>query len=92
MRGTCCSLDIAFTPVRSSPARACACLNGFIGCRICHYETSMEVVVRFGSRVGGTLAVAQVIRDGIFSKVSILVTKLIGAERESFARALVTGC
>ena len=52
----------------------------------------MEVVVRFGSRVGGTLAVAQVIRDGIFSKVSILVTKLIGAERESFARALVTDC
>lgn len=28
MRGICYSLDSAFTPVRSNPARGCACLNG----------------------------------------------------------------
>lgn len=54
--------------------------------------SSMEVVVRSGSRSRDTLAVAQVIRDGSFSNVSILVTKVIGAEREGFARALMTDC
>lgn len=55
-------------------------------------ETSMEVIVRSGGAAGGTLAVAQVIRDGVFSSVSILVTSLIGAERGGFARALMAGC
>lgn len=55
-------------------------------------ETSMEVIVRSGGASGGTLAVAQVIRDGVFSSVSILVTSLIGAERGGFARALMAGC
>lgn len=55
-------------------------------------ETSMEVVVRSGGGSGGTLAVAQIVRDGVFSSVSILVTALIRAERGSFARALVAGC
>ena len=55
-------------------------------------ETSMEVVVRSGGRSGATLAVAQIIREGVFSSVSILVTALIRAEREGFARALVAGC
>lgn len=52
----------------------------------------MEVIVRSGGASGGTLAVAQVIRDGVFSSVSILVTSLIGAERGGFARALMAGC
>ena len=55
-------------------------------------ETSMEVVVRSGSRSGDTLAVAQVIRDGSFSNVSILVTKLVRADGDGFARALMAGC
>ena len=55
-------------------------------------ETSMEVVVRSGGGSGRTLAVAQIIREGVFSSVSILVTALIRAEREGFARALVAGC
>ena len=55
-------------------------------------ETSMEVVVRSGSRSGDTLGVAQVMRDGSFSNVSILVTVLAGADREGFARALMAGC
>lgn len=55
-------------------------------------ERSMEVVVRSGSASGGTLAVAQIVRDGVFSSVSILVTALVRAEREGFARALVAGC
>lgn len=52
----------------------------------------MEVIVRSHSASGGTLAVAQIIRGGVFSTVSILVTALIGAEREGFARALMAGC
>ena len=55
-------------------------------------ESSMEVIVRSGGASGGTLAVAQVIRDGVFSSVSILVTRLIGAGREGFARALMADC
>ena len=55
-------------------------------------ETSMEVVVRSGSRSGDTLAVAQVIRDGTFSNVSIMVTSLIGADRKGFASALMASC
>ena len=52
-------------------------------------ESGMEVVVR-GS--GGTLAVAKILRDGTFSNVNILVTRMIGSDRSGFARALVAGC
>lgn len=52
-------------------------------------DSGMEVIVR--SR-GGTLAVAQIVRDGIFSSITILVTRLIGADRGGFARALMAGC
>ena len=52
-------------------------------------ESGMEVVVR-GS--GGTLAVAKILRDGTFSSVNVLVTKLIGGDRAAYARSLVSGC
>jgi hypothetical protein len=52
-------------------------------------ESGMEVVVRGSS---GILAVAKILRDGTFSSVNILVTKLIGSDRSGFARALVAGC
>lgn len=52
-------------------------------------ESSMEVVVR--SR-GETLAVAQVHNDGVFSAVSIWVSKMVRADREGFARQLMTDC
>lgn len=55
-------------------------------------QSGMEVVVRSQSGSGGTLAVAQILRDGIFSNVTVLVTKLIGADRGGFARALMAGC
>lgn len=54
--------------------------------------SGMEVVVRSRSGSGGTLAVAQILRDGIFSSVSILVTRLIGSDRAGFANALMAGC
>lgn len=52
-------------------------------------ESGMEVVVR-GS--GGVLAIAKILRDGIFSSVNVLVTKLIGGDRAAYARSLVSGC
>lgn len=52
-------------------------------------ESGMEVIVR-GS--GGVLAVAKILRDGTFSSVNILVTKMIGSDRSGFARALLAGC
>ena len=52
-------------------------------------ESGMEVVVR-GS--GGVLAVAKILREGTFSSVNILVTRMIGSDRSGFARALVAGC
>jgi len=55
-------------------------------------QSGMEVVVRSQSGSGGTLAVAQILRDGIFSSVSILVTRLIGTDRAAFANALMAGC
>jgi len=54
--------------------------------------SGMEVMVRSLSGSGGTLAVAQIVRDGIFSSVSILVTRLIGTDRAGFASALMAGC
>ena len=55
-------------------------------------DSGMEVIVRPRGGAGGTLAVAQIVRDGIFSSVTILVTKLSGADRGGFARALMAGC
>lgn len=55
-------------------------------------ESSMEVIVRSLGWTGGTLAVAQVHRDGVFSTVSIWVTNLIRADRVSFARQLMGDC
>ncbi len=55
-------------------------------------ESSMEVIVRSLGWTGGTLAVAQVHRDGVLSTVSIWVTNLIRADREGFARQLMTDC
>lgn len=49
----------------------------------------MEVVVRGSS---GTLAVAKIVRDGLFSNVNVSVTKLTGGDRGAFARALMAGC
>ena len=55
-------------------------------------DSGMEVIVRSRAGAGGTLAVAQIVRDGIFANVTVLVTKLIGADRGGFARALMAGC
>lgn len=52
-------------------------------------ESGMEVIVR-GS--GGTLAVAKILRDGTFSSISVLVTKLISGDRNAYARSLISGC
>lgn len=52
-------------------------------------ESGMEVIVR-GS--GATLAVAKIQRDGTFSSVNIVVTKLASGDRSGFASALVAGC
>jgi hypothetical protein len=52
-------------------------------------ESGMEVIVR-GS--GAVLAVAKILRDGTFSSVNILVTRVAGSDRSGFARALVAGC
>ncbi len=52
-------------------------------------ESSMEVVVRSGRE---TLAVAQVHNDGVFSAVSIWVSRLVRADREGFARQLMADC
>ena len=49
----------------------------------------MEVIVR---NSGGVLAVAKILRDGIFSNVNVLVTRLIGGDRAAYARSLVSGC
>jgi len=55
-------------------------------------ESSMEVIVRTVGGAGGTLAVAQVVREGVFASVSILVTRLISSDRAGFARSLMAGC
>src|SRR5262245_44139036 len=52
-------------------------------------DSGMEVVVR-GS--GGIQAVAKILRDGTFSSVNVLVTRLISGDRNAFARSLVSGC
>ena len=52
-------------------------------------ESGMEVIVRAS---GAVLAVAKILRDGTFSSVNILVTRLAGSDRSGFARALVAGC
>jgi len=55
-------------------------------------DSGTEVIVRPRGGTGGTLAVAQIMRDGTFSNVTILVTKLAGADRGGFARSLMAGC
>lgn len=53
-------------------------------------KTSWEVVVR--SLNGGEVAVAKVDPDGVGSRVSIQVTRSIGASRASFAQQLMADC
>lgn len=55
-------------------------------------ESGMEVVVRALSGSGGTLAVARILRDGTFSNVTILVTRLVSSDRGGFAHSLMSGC
>jgi hypothetical protein len=52
-------------------------------------ESGMEVIVRAS---GGTLAVAKILRDGTFSSVNVLVTRLVGGDHAAYARSLVSGC
>ncbi len=53
-------------------------------------KSSTEVVVRAGR--GETLAVARIDHEGTFSSATIQVTPAVRADREGFARALMSGC
>lgn len=53
---------------------------------------AMEVLVRSAAHPAGTLAVARIRNDGVFSAVSIVVKALAGSDREAFARRMLGDC
>ncbi len=55
-------------------------------------DASTEVVVRPSSGSRDTLAMAQIHRDGVLSKVSVFVGRAAGSDAKGFASKLMTGC
>lgn len=55
-------------------------------------DASTEVVVRPSSGSSDTLAMAQIHREGVLSKVSVFVSRSAGSDSKGFAARLMAGC
>jgi hypothetical protein len=90
--GTPHEFKSALTPYAASiciARNAKALGGGIVGQERLLGESSTEVVVR---RSNDTLAVAQIHRDGVFSKVSVSVARAAGSDAKTFANKLMSGC